>query len=244
MTITEAKKNALIQQLQKLREMTLANGCSENEAKVAAEKAQSLMDVYGVTMEEITSATIQDDLCEQLRVDPDPSRKTVHEVWHCIGGLGEYTQTKSWRTGKIIVFFGMTADVQIAKYLLGVFQTAMDSEFTRYWKKARADSSSHGRTARYGFMLGMADRLNVRLIELIEARRHKHELAPSESRALVVVKEQVVKAAFARLGFKVRRVSPCIDNLDGSSYIAGWSAGDNVAISAGGLNGRNSMALK
>jgi hypothetical protein len=166
MSINEAKREALIKQLTKLREMTTAHGCTESEAKVAAEKAQTLMDTYGVTMDEIKSTAVQEDLCEQLGIDPDPSRKTMHEVLYCSGSVGEYTNTKVWRDGKKLVFFGLTADVQIAKYLLGVFQTAMDYEFAKYWKTEREFSTRHGRTARKGFMLGMASRLRDRLREL------------------------------------------------------------------------------
>ena len=72
--VTEAKRNALILQLQKLREMTEANGCTEHEALSASSKAQELMSLYGVTMEDIKAATVTDDLCEQDEFsDPSPT---------------------------------------------------------------------------------------------------------------------------------------------------------------------------
>jgi hypothetical protein len=176
--------SALIQQLTKLREMTVANGCTENETNVAAQNAQSLMDQYGVTLEDIKATTIPDDLCERVACG-DSSRKTLHEVQYTAVTLGKYTNCKVWTQAHQIMFFGLSADVQVAKYLLGVFQTAMDVEFAQYWKTAQHLSDVHGRTARKGFMLGMAKRLRERLNELIIERDMKREDESNDCRALL-----------------------------------------------------------
>jgi len=239
--ITQEKREALIAQLQKIQAMTEANGCTESEAFVAAGKAQALMDEYGLTLGEIKATSTPDDLCEKAEFQAE-GRKTVHEVQFTSGKVAEYTNCRVWKTGNKICFFGLAADVQIARYLSGVFQTAMDTEFARYWRTARDFSETHGRTARKSFMLGMARRLRERLAELIQSRAYEQELQPaaSDCRTLVVVKKQVVEKAFKALGMNLRRGSSGHCSRDGSSYDAGFKAGNNVTISHGGLNGRAS----
>jgi hypothetical protein len=244
MNLNEAKRSALITQLSKLREMTTENGCTEAEANNAAAMAQRLMDQYGVTMSDIEATIVQEELCEQDEFTVK-GRKSVHEVQYVAQALANYTHCTIYRDDRIrkLVFFGMSADVQIAKYLMGVFQVAMDTEFAKYWKVERQTSRHHGRSARKGFMLGMASRLRQRLYELIEAR--KAALDPvADSRQLVIVKDQIVNAALAKKGIHFSVRMQRYSTRDSGSYRAGHEAGDRVGISAGGLNGTLRSALK
>jgi hypothetical protein len=75
-TMNDVKRNALILQLTKLREMTQENGCTEAEANNAAAMAQRLMDTYGVTMSDIDAAITPDELCEEDEFTV-PGRKNV-----------------------------------------------------------------------------------------------------------------------------------------------------------------------
>jgi Protein of unknown function (DUF2786) len=62
MILTPEAKERLLKQLQGLRELTTARGCTEAEALSAAEKCQELMDKYGFTASEIRCA--REDICE------------------------------------------------------------------------------------------------------------------------------------------------------------------------------------
>ena len=59
-----AAKEGLIQKLQALQNMTMANGCTESEALVAAGKAADLLERYGLSMEELKAAS-PNQLCPQ-----------------------------------------------------------------------------------------------------------------------------------------------------------------------------------
>jgi hypothetical protein len=130
-----ATKDTLVQKLQALQNMTVANGCTESEALVAAGKAAELLERYGLSMQELKTAA-PNQLCDENSVNCGRPRHT-HEVQFLAPVVAEFTKTKTWvsRTSTEVqmTFFGLKADVQIASYLFNVFRTAMETEWTLYW---------------------------------------------------------------------------------------------------------------
>ena len=53
---TPISKDGLAQKLRALQNMTVANGCTESEALVAAAKAAELLERYGLSLEELKAA--------------------------------------------------------------------------------------------------------------------------------------------------------------------------------------------
>ena len=235
--MTTDKREALIKKIQALQEKTVKNGCTEEEAAAAAALAGRLMTDYGLSMAEIETTPDKDDLCEtgfyqSGRQHGSPN----HPVQYCQNAVAAWTNTKCWKSGCRLKFFGLAADVQVAVYLSGVFRAAMDFEWKRYWKEAKHDSCDAPITARKGFMLGMASRLRSRLHAMIKNRKATEATPESDSRALVVIKHQIVEHAYTELGLKLR--SQRVDRYRGSGdhLTAGRDAGDRVHIPAAGLN--------
>src|SRR5215471_3872185 len=128
--ITTEKREALVRKLQALQEKTVENGCTEGEAAAAAALAQSLMDQYGLTLDEIEAEANKEDLIEQddVQTGSDALYSKPHHVQFCAPSIANYTNVKSWLYGARIVYFGLSADVQTAKCLTQIFQTAMEFE--------------------------------------------------------------------------------------------------------------------
>jgi hypothetical protein len=55
-----------------------------------------------------------------------------HPVQYCQGSIAQFTNTKCRRRGTRLCYFGLAANVEIAKYLTKVFRAAMDTEWKRY----------------------------------------------------------------------------------------------------------------
>jgi hypothetical protein len=232
-----ALKDGLVQKLQALQNMTVANGCTESEALVAAGKAAELLERYGLSMEEL-KAVAPDQLCDQNSVNCGRPRHT-HEVQFLAPVIAQFTKTKSWVTRTSsevqITFFGLKADVQIATYLFNVFRTAMETEWTLYWACHGVEQHVHRRTTRRSFMLGMSKRLRARICQLIEET--KSAPVPSESREIVVLRAEVVEKAFEDLNLRFRKRRQTIPRtFDSKAFAAGQIAGDNVSISSGALD--------
>ena len=124
---TPISKDGLAQKLRALQNMTVANGCTESEALVAAAKAAELLERYGLSLEELKAAA-PDHVCDSDSVNC--GRRHTHEAQFLAPKIAEFTKTKIWltrcRTEVKLTFFGLKADVQIASYLFTVFRTALE----------------------------------------------------------------------------------------------------------------------
>jgi Protein of unknown function (DUF2786) len=234
-----ASKDSLVQKLQALQNMTVANGCTESEAVVAAGKAAELLERYGLSIQELKAAA-PDQLCDQDSVNCGRPRHT-HEVQFLAPVIAEFTKTKTWisrsSTEVQVTFFGLKADVKIASYLFNVFRAAMETEWKVYWACYGVEPNVNRRTTRRSFMLGMTKRLQVRIRELIE----KTKSAPilSASREIVVLRAEIVEKAFRDLDLRLKKRRQTIsNNFDANAFAAGQMAGDNVSISSGALDDR------
>jgi hypothetical protein len=85
-------------------------------------------------------------------------------------------------------------------------------------------------------MLGMASRLRARLSEMAKNRKATEAAPESDSRALVVLKHQIVEHAYVGLGLNLRIQRVNLYRGSGDHIAAGRAAGDRVNIPAGGLN--------
>ena len=231
-----AAKDGLVQKLQALQNMTVANGCTESEALVAAGKAAELLERYGLSMQEL-KATAPNQLCDQNSINCGRPRYT-HEVQFLAPVIAKFTRTKTWlsRTSSEVqmTFFGLKADVQIASYLFNVFRAAMETEWTLYWACHGVEQHINSRTVRRSFMLGMAKRLQARLFALIEEA--KSGLVLSESREIVLLKEEIVEKALGDLNLRFKKTPKSKSTaFDFDAFAAGEVAGDNVSISSGTL---------
>ena len=229
-------KDGLAQKLRALQNMTVANGCTESEALVAAAKAAELLERYGLSLEELKAAA-PDHVCDSDSVNC--GRRHTHEAQFLAPKIAEFTKTKIWlsrtRTDVRLTFFGLKADVQIASYLFTVFRTALETEWAIYWASHKEEHPCHGKTVRKSFLMGMITRLNARLSALIEAA--KSGPAFSESREIIVLKAQIVEKAFRDLNLRLeksRRTTRAY--FDSRAYDAGQLAGEKVSITSGAID--------
>jgi Protein of unknown function (DUF2786) len=234
--IDQKSREELLNKLSALLGKTEQNGCTEGEARVAAGKAQQLMDKYGLSLADLTAAS-PTDVCGWESVFT--GRKKTHEVQFCGPTIAEFTGTKVWlvrgRDEVRVQFFGIKNDVSVAVYLFKTFRSAMDFEWTRYWSKNTGLIDVNARTARKSFMQGMYRRLCERLREEID-KREAVAASNNGCREIVVAKEKVVAEAFDDLGLRIgagRR--PSISERHHGSYRAGSEAGNRVSITQGAL---------
>jgi hypothetical protein len=252
--VSADKRAALLDKISALLAKTKDHGCTEAEALAAAELASKLMAKYGLSLSELESISTPADVCE---ADGAPiGMRRSHEVLRVSHAIAHYTDTRSWyhrhgiihvsgdkrrlhaHRGVLLVYFGLVADVQVAIYLTNILRTAMDVEWKTYWNAHRENSDSSPRTARANFMRGMAERISTRLYSMKEAQ---NKASDNNCRAIVLVKKDIVKKAFAVTQIKVRTVTRREGSSDWGAYHAGTMAGGRVTIASGALHsGRRS----
>jgi hypothetical protein len=214
---------------------TVERGCSEAEALAAAAKVGELLEVYGLSMSEVT---LREEACIQHRVTiPGPQRLALRWLYPA---LLRFTECRGWTDGRAdFILYGLEPDVQMAEYLLRVAEGALAYEEARYratpeYLKSRATPQTRLRSFRYGF----ADRLGKRLEELIEARaaaaEARREAAPAPqataSTALVLAKEKKVEEGFRNLGVRLKTVYSTATVRDRGAYGRGQAAGGRVGL--------------
>src|SRR5271163_3993437 len=124
MSDTTRQRDAMIARIRALMAKTVANGCTEHEAKAAAAAVDRLLEQYELTLDEIS---IQEQ--EVIRLDIAVAK---HHVRFAAIEISRFTDCKCWVQQANVVYLGLDLDTRIAEYLTLVFKRAIDREIVNY----------------------------------------------------------------------------------------------------------------
>jgi hypothetical protein len=221
--MTEREKIAA--RIRALLAKTVENGCTEDEAIAAARMAAMLLAKYNMTIDEA-----------ELRANPF-KREQVHQedeigerIWKVASAIADLTGSRYWRSRPgispvEITFFGFAHEVDVARYLLGICERAMQDGKRSLLRRHALLVPARRRIHLLAFLDGMADRLARRILDLIPK-------APPGS-GLVVVRNSLIDAALEADDVKLneRKVRPG-RSLD-DAYWDGIRQADRVALNQG-----------
>lgn len=219
----ETIKNKISQMLSK----TIENGASEAEAEAAIVLAKQLMKKYSISMEDIAQkkASIEDFIEVQITQGP------IHPIDRLlITPISKYTDTKGYylryvidgeRKGGGIHFFGYKVDVELATFIYKICRIASDDLWDKYKVQLPVGQRANVRVA---YLLGIADRLADRILELLEKD------IKSTGTDLIVVKNMLVEAAFNNKDNKKVETnnSLIIKDFQEEAFFAGYKDGDTI----------------
>ena len=176
---------------------------------------------------------------------------------HLGPAIAFYTDCKSWynssgliHLGKdrirwhdtnecvVLVYFGLTADVAVAKYLTDTLRNMLDFEWKAFWRAYPHTPKPSASKARASFMRAMTGRLRARLYAM---KRAQSQSETNDCRQIVLVKADIVQDAYNAAFGKPRLRRPSFGSgqpsraFDLASHIAGDAAGQRVSISSGAL---------
>jgi hypothetical protein len=218
-------RDNLLDKIRALLSKTTENGCTEQEAMAALEKARAMMDAY-----EVTEADLQLTKAEAavLRSEPAGSRDPHNIKWYLCSGVADFCDCKAWRSRKTggLVFCGMLSDAQFATWLLDSLAGFVQGELVKHLMGNLAPKGER-RFVINGFVMGCTARISSRLEELT---RQSKAAAVGNSRALVVTKTAAIKSTMEKAGIKLRSGRASSRRIDGNSYRAGQSAGDRASF--------------
>lgn len=218
--------------IQGLRAKTIDNGCTEGEALTAAAKVAELLDRYDLSL---TDVELRDAPCERRAYETH--RKKRIPLDDCIGAIADFCDCRVWREKNAAgearyVFFGLSADIEVAHYLTELLDTAVRSELGRY--KTTPDYQRFRHQERHmanaSFALGMVASIADKLVAMKAAR---DEVNHRTGRDLVVLKAAVVDTEIEKLGLKLRMVERASRMVSPMAYDAGGVAGESLAINPG-----------
>ncbi len=218
--------------IQALRAKTIANGCTEDEALSAAAKVAELLDRHDLSLSDLE---LRASACE--RKVYETHRKKRIPLDDCIGAIALFCDCRVWREknaagDNCYVFFGLSADIEVAHYLAELIDGAVRAELGRFKTSADYRRFRHQdrHLANASFALGMVASIAERLVTMKTGRDQVNERT---GRGLVVLKTSVVDAEFDKLDLNLRAPRSASRMVSMTAYEAGGAAGATLAINPG-----------
>lgn len=223
-------KTKIATRIRALLEKTVENGCTEEEAALAAAKANSMLQEYNLNLTELE---VQSEKIGKRVQDTRQGKrmKAIHPLAYSIAyRVSELCNCKVWRSGKELIWFGTETDTEIAKHMCDMLVNIHDAE-KKKWQKA---NPGQGKSGGHSFTMGMASRLNERLRAMIADNSFENEeVANRRGTDLVLVKNNRVIEAYKSLGMKLSSGAARASAKNYSGYSAGQAAGSRANISRG-----------
>lgn len=207
---------------------TVEAGCSEEEALAAAQKAEQMLQKY-----QIENLDLMFDTEEVGKTRYNTTSKQMPAIVSltCVAIAG-YTNCKVWLQGPEVIFFGLETDRQLAYYMQDMIRNICESEYRRF-KMRQGPTTTHGRTSRGSFEKGFAVRVAQRLVEM-KKQADASRMTESNSKALIVNKDALIKREFDKLGMKLGSGKTQRYTVKSSgAYGAGQAAGDRANLARG-----------
>lgn len=201
---------------------TVANGCTEDEALAAAQKAAEMLARYNLTVDEV-----------EMRASPFTQEGDIFDglvgerMWKIAAAVAHLTDTRYWTSPAGVVpvainFFGFDHEVAVARYLLVICANAMNTEQERMHANYALLVANARRRKIIPYLDGMADRLHQRI-------RKMKPPAPT-GRGLVVLRNQLIDDAMEQMKLKLSERATRGSRDREAEYLAGVRAGDGVAL--------------
>lgn len=235
----EKISEAIAHKIRALFAKSVENGATEAEAMAAAIKARELMDRYRLSMSDVDLK--QEEVIQTLVERTNNLR--VAAVDYCLTGIEKYCGIRTWYSAVLVndkkirrlAILGLKADVEMSVYLYKIIETAIDRE-TFYYQQSRdyqrlrgsRNARSDTKAATSSFQIGMASRINRRLVDM--ARELEPVAKTATGTALVVVKNQIVTQAFNDLGLNLKSFAGGMSAKSSNAYALGRAAGDKVNL--------------
>lgn len=220
---------------------TVDRGATENEAKIALEKATKLMTEYQITQYDLK--TYSDDKIEEKTIELNRQSVYMRSLVACIC---ECFDCESYYTSgtKKVTIFGLKTDVDIVEYMTEVVFLAQENEINKYKKSEDFECliMYHApRTIINGFINGFCYRIGEKVKEL--AAKKVQEIETLTGTSLICLKNQMIKKSFEtkypNLGHSNYMPTPSLK----SSFEAGVVAARNTSINRA-INATNETIIR
>lgn len=222
-----------------LREKTAANGCTEDEAIAAANKAAELLSKHGLSEADLTA-----DLFD-FSTHPVGKRSPLEVIWVA---TGRFADCKVWleraADGIRVTFFGRDVDVLVAEYVHEVLSAATKRaihEFRKsetYKRRRTARTRAHAlRAFQEGFARGVVLKLDDGLW-----RRYGPRAEHMVRETALLLDEMAIRRGIV-LGGTVRPLGRAKGAFRDAAHVNGYRAASEVDVNAPVATGRISGLL-
>jgi hypothetical protein len=223
----DSARQKMLEKIRAIMAKTMANGCTEDEAVAALDKARELMAAYDIAETELGNTRPQ----EGATIFKQENVSDPYQIKRWLGaGVGKFTQCKVWRnlgTGGM-EFCGLESEVGFADWLLNTLQTFVMRELRAYQLKRKRQGFGCPRIASSSFVYACANRISERLKEMAPKEPIGPATAAMPGNALVQSRKALIDATLAAAGMKFKSARRTNRMFDPTSVAAGHAAGNNA----------------
>ena len=229
------EKESVLNRIQKLLKMSTENGASENEAMLAADKAQKLLQEHNLSIADIKDDSQAEPMdSEDVEVDRDLWKGYIRNATAKLYFCKTYTTMKydsHYKKVKVITFVGRKSNRMVAtemcKYFINTVNRLADEEF----KEVPGSRASINKMA-HAFKQGAASKLSGRLRERYEeiAPEYIPQGNPDGLPVLYKNEQMAITKWLEDQGIKLRSAKSSMSIRDRVAYSRGSEKGNGIGI--------------
>jgi hypothetical protein len=229
------EKESVLKRIQKLLQMSTENGASENEAMLAADKAQKLLQEHNLSIADIKDdSQVEPMESEDVEVDRDLWKGYIRNATAKLYFCSTYSTMKldtHYKRVKVITFVGRKSNRMVAtemcKYFINTVERLADEEFREVpGSRAAINKMAHA------FKQGAASKLSSRL------RKRYEEIAPEyipqgnpDGLPVLYKNEQMAITKWLEdQGIRLRSAKSSMSIRDRVAYSRGSEKGNGIGI--------------
>jgi hypothetical protein len=229
------EKESVLNRIQKLLKMSTENGASENEAMLAADKAQKLLQEHNLSIADIKDDSQAEPMeSEDVEVDRDLWKGYIRNATAKLYFCSTYSTMKldtHYKRVKVITFVGRKSNRMVAtemcKYFINTVNRLADEEF----REVPGSRASINKMA-HAFKQGAASKLSSRL------RKRYEEIAPEyipqgnpDGLPVLYKNEQMAITKWLEdQGIRLRSAKSSMSIRDRVAYSRGSEKGNGIGI--------------
>ena len=229
------EKESILKRIQKLLKMSTENGASENEAMLAADKAQKLLQEHNLSIADIKDDSQAEPIdSEDTEVDRDLWKGYIRNATAKLYFCTTYTTMKldtHYKRVKVITFVGRKSNRMVATEMCKYFINTVDRLAAEEFKEVPGNRAAINRMA-HAFKQGAASKLSARLRERYEeiAPEYIPQGNPDGLPVLYKNEQKAITTWLEQKGIRLRSASSRMSIRDRVAYSRGSEKGNGIGI--------------
>ena len=229
------EKESILKRIQKLLKMSTENGASENEAMLAADKAQKLLQEHNLSIADIKDDSQAEPIdSEDTEVDRDLWKGYIRNATAKLYFCTTYTTMKldtHYKRVKVITFVGRKSNRMVATEMCKYFINTVDRLAAEEFKEVPGNRAAINRMA-HAFKQGAASKLSARLRERYEeiAPEYIPQGNPDGLPVLYKNEQKAITTWLEQKGIRLRSAKSRMSIRDRVAYSRGSEKGDGIGI--------------
>jgi len=229
------EKESILKRIQKLLKMSTENGASENEAMLAADKAQKLLQEHNLSIADIKDDSQAEPIdSEDTEVDRDLWKGYIRNATAKLYFCTTYTTMKldtHYKRVKVITFVGRKSNRMVATEMCKYFINTVDRLAAEEFKEVPGNRATINRMA-HAFKQGAASKLSARLRERYEeiAPEYIPQGNPDGLPVLYKNEQKAITTWLEQKGIRLRSAKSRMSIRDRVAYSRGSEKGDGIGI--------------